>query len=154
MLNPQLLELPCSVALAIAAYAGWRGQRLARKTTRDKNGKRYEVWDEVEGKVNSITVVDDWLTVSYEFLTPQGSQEGGHRVQLKVSEPYVFGSREADLAKISEKYFIAFPAGHPARVRFNPKQPSESVLARARNYDEAVRRSFAENPAAPVPKMN
>ena len=40
-MNPQLLEMPVTIVLAITAYAAWRGTRHARKNGSRKNVGQY-----------------------------------------------------------------------------------------------------------------
>jgi hypothetical protein len=134
-MNPQLLELPVTIVVAITAYAAWRGQRQARAaTTRDRNGRRREIWDEVEGLVNSIEVRDGGVVIAYEFLTAGGSYEAQHRFDLEL--PKAHSSADADRA--AQRYLIQYQVGRPARVRYNPKNVAECVLARPRSQQAAA----------------
>ncbi len=133
-MSPQVLEFIGLILLALVAYVIWHSRRRPEQQTgRLPNGKRRDVWDEVEGKVTSIAVRGEAVFVNYEFLTPKGSQHSEHRFPLEVSEPYQFVGREAELAHAAERYLRAYPVGCSARVRYNPKRVAESVLARPRS---------------------
>ncbi len=146
-MTPEVLEIPGTVLLVVVAYAVWRSRQPAAKSGRTAGGKRRDIWDEVEGRVISIAVREEAVYVAYEFLTPRGSQHAEQRFALEASEPYQSGSREGDLAHAAERYIRAYPVGSPARVRYNPKRVSESVLTRPRAQAAPAAAKVAESPA-------
>lgn len=146
-MSPQVLFIGAVLLLTVAGYVLWSSRKAVEPSSPMRNGKRRDIWDEVEGKVTSIAVKDDAVLVGYEFLTPRGSQHAMHRFTLDVSEPYQFGSREADLAHAAERWIRAYPVNCPARVRFNPRRLTESVLTRPRGQNAPVAAKVAEGTA-------
>lgn len=142
--SPQFLEIAGFGLLVGAACILWNGRRPAGKTGNMRNGKRRDIWDEVEGRVISIGIKGDAVVISYEFLTPLGSHHSEHRFVLDVSEPYQFGTREADMAHAAERWLRAYPVGSSARVRYNPRNVKESVVTRPRAQTAPAATKVAE----------
>jgi hypothetical protein len=143
----EALEIPGAVLLVVIAYAVWRSCRVAKHNGRRRNGRRRDIWDEVEGRITSVEVRHEAVVVGYEFLTSRGSHQAVHTFNLDVSEPYHFGTREADVAHAAERYLRAYVVGGAGRVRYNPKKVADSVLTRPRAQAAPAASQVAESPA-------
>jgi hypothetical protein len=112
------------IALWFGVWAFWNWVRTRQRTTLLE---RSLLWPEVQGAVKSAAVVWAHVEINYEYDLP-GSRQGG---VYKVCLPMVTfrGLQGASRLNQASKSIIAqFAPGQKVLIRYNPRNPFESVL--------------------------
>ena len=109
----------------VAIWAVWN---ILRDSRQEKEALRAAKWPEAQGKVLGAKAVWGHFEVAYEYVVGNRFYKGTHILNLKPAVPdqYARGAR-AMISEIRQDQ-NDYPVGAPIIVRYNPRNPQESIL--------------------------
>src|SRR5207245_2234852 len=85
-------------------------------------------WPEAQGFVVASTVVWAHVEVRYEYLIKDGRYSGKYKMNLPVGPPDHYARTATRMNNDAKADLADYPPDAPVIIRYNPKNPKESVL--------------------------
>jgi hypothetical protein len=117
--------IPLWPLLFVIVWAIWN---MTRDSRDEKLIERSIDWPEAQGTVVSSRVVWAHVEVMYEYSISSGRFTGKYKMNLPPGPPDKFGRTATRMNEEARVDIADFPPGTNVIIRYNPQQPSQSVL--------------------------
>ena len=124
--EPLILYLiPLWPLVFVGVWAIWN---MARDSRDEKLIERSIDWPEADGRVITSRVVWAHVEVRYEYSISSGRFTGKYKMNLPPGAPDRYGRTATRMNEEAKGDIGDFPPGANDVIRYNPQQPSQSVL--------------------------